>query len=134
MNVDDVMAEVAALLETIPKLRVADHPVDAVNPPHAIVSLPSILFDLTYGRGSDRYSLPVVLAVGKVSDRAARANIAPFIAGAGAKSFKAVLEAPDEYVSFDTLQVQTVEFDVITWGAIEYLAATFTLDITGDGA
>lgn len=134
MNLDAVMAEVAARLDTIPALRVFDHPVDTVNPPTAIVSLPLITFDETYGRGSDRYALPVILAIGKVVDRAARANLAPFVAGAGASSVKAVLEADDNYVAFDSLRVVSAEFDVITWSAVEYLTATFLLDILGDGA
>lgn len=135
MNIDTVMTEVATRLKTIDKLRVFDHPVDKVEPPTAIVSLPEITFDLTYGRGTDRYQLPVILAVGKVVDRAARANVAPYVAGAGPKSFKAVLEdesAP--YASFDSLRVTGVEFDVISWSAVDYLTATFLLDILGSGA
>lgn len=135
MNIDAVMTEIADRLKTIPKLRVSDGPVDSINPPHAVVSLPEITFDMTYGRGSDRYNLPVVLAVGKVSDRAARTNLAPFVAGDGASSVKAVLEDESTpYVAFYTLRVQTVEFDVIAWGAIDYLTATFILDITGSGS
>ena len=134
MNLDDVMAEVAARLDTITDLTVFDHPVDTVNPPTAIVSMPEITFDQTYGRGSDRYDLPVVLAIGKVVDRASRKNVAPYVAGAGAKSFKAVLEDESTpYTSFDSLRVQSVSFDVIAWSAVEYLAATFLLDIIGDG-
>lgn len=135
MHIDSVMGEVATRLKTITGLRVFDHPVDKVEPPTAIVSLPEINFDLTYGRGSDRYTLPVILAIGRVVDRAARNNIAPYVAGAGAKSFKAVLEDESTpYASFDTLRVQGVEFDVFTWNSVEYLTATFTLDILGSGA
>lgn len=134
MNLDAVMTEVAARLDTIAGLRVSDHPVDTVNPPHAIVALPEVTFDLTYGRGCDRYALPVVLAIGKSVDRSARANLAPYVAGGGEKSFKAVLEDDaTPYTSCDSLTVQTVEFEVITWSSVEYLAATFLLDIIGDG-
>lgn len=135
MNLDAVMTDVADRLKTIAGLRVFDHPVDTVNPPTAIVSLPEIVFDETYGRGMDRYTLPVILAIGKVVNRASRANLAPYVAGAGAKSFKAVLE--DEtvpYAAFDTLRVVGISFDVIQWSSVEYLCATFTLDIAGDGA
>lgn len=135
MNLDAVMEEVATRLNTITDLRVTAHPVDTVNPPQAVVSLPEITFDETYGRGSDRYTLPVVLAIGKVVDRAAMKNLAPYVAGAGAKSFKAVLEDESTpYTAFDSLRVQSVSFDVIAWNAIEYLTATFVLDIIGDGA
>lgn len=135
MNIDAVMSEVAALLKTLPaKPRVFDHPVDAVSPPTLIVALPEITYDMTYGRGSDRLALPVILAIGKVIDRAARANLAPYIAGSGPNSIKQVLESDDEYESFDALRVQTCTFDVVSFGAVEYLTATFLLDITGDGA
>lgn len=135
MNIDAVMDEVAARLDTIPDLRVTAHPVDKINPPHAVVSLPEITFDLTYGRGSDRFSLPVVLAVGRVSDRGSRASLAPYVAGSGPRSFKQVLEDDTEpYVSFGTLRVVSVGFDVIAWGTVDYLTAGFIIDITGDGS
>lgn len=133
MNVDAVMTEVADRLKTITGLRVFDHPVDTVNPPTAIVSLPEITFDLTYGRGTDRYELPVVLAIGKIVDRAARANVAPYVAGDGAKSFKAKLDDATPYTSCDSVTVRTVEFDTYSWGSVEYLVAVFLLDIIGDG-
>jgi len=135
VNLDAVMTEIADRLEAIPGLRVSDGPVDTITPPHAVVSLPEVTFDMTYGRGSDRYTLPVVLAVGKVSNRASRTNVAPYVAGSGDHSVKQVLE--DEttpYVAFYTLRVQTIEFDVIAWNAIDYLTATFILDITGSGS
>lgn len=128
------MDEVAARLDTIPDLRVTAHPVDKVNVPHAIVSLPEITYDLTYGRGCDRYSLPVVVAVGKVSERASRAALGPFVAGSGPRSFKAVLEEDTEpWVSCDTVRVQSVSFDVVAWGTVDYLTAGFVLDILGPG-
>lgn len=133
MNIDTVMIEVATRLKTISGLRVFDHPVDDVQPPTAVVSLPAITFDETYGRGCDRYNLPVVFVIGKVESRASRNNLAPYVAGSGAKSVKAVLEGYDP-VSFDTVRVQQVEFDVMTFGSVEFLTATFLLDILGSGA
>lgn len=134
MDVDTVMIEVAALIDTIPGLRVVDHPVDTIAPPVAIVGLPEITFDETYGRGADRYLLPVILAVGRADAKASRFNIAPYVKGSGATSVKAALEPNADYVSFDSLRVQGVSFDVITWSAVDYLCATFLLDIIGDGA
>lgn len=134
MNIDTVMTEVATRLRTIANLRVFDHPVDEVQPPTAIVSLPHIAFDQTYGRGSDRYNMPVIFVVGKVESRASRNNLAPYVAGSGPKSVKAVLEVGFTPVAFDTVCVQSVDFDVMTWGSVEFLTATFLLDIMGSGA
>lgn len=135
MDIAAVMDEVAARLDTITGLRVTAFPIDKVNPPHAVVSLPEISYDLTYGRGSDRISLPVVIAVGRQSDRASRDKLLPFVAGTGPQSVKQVLEDDTEpYAAFDTLRVVSSDFDVLLWGTIEYLTAGFIIDITGSGS
>ena len=133
MNIAAVMDQLAARLDTIDGLRVTAHWVGTPNPPHAVVSMPRGDFDATYGRGMDRWELPIILILGKVSERAARNAASPFVSGSGDKSFKQVLEA-GTYTEFDTLRVQDFEFDVITFGAVDYLTATFTLDIAGRGA
>lgn len=38
------------------------------------------------------------------------------------------------YTAFDTVRVVSVEFDIVSVAAVEHLAATLTLDITGSGA
>jgi len=136
MDLAAVMDEVATRLATISGLRVTAHPPDEIQPPAAVVTYPdSYDFDQTYGRGSDRIELPVVVLVGKVSTRAARDKLSGYVNGSGASSVKAVLEAdPHTYTAFHTLRVTKVDFDVIAVGAVEYLTATFTLDIFGRGA
>lgn len=134
MNLDDVMDAVSNQLDTITGLRCFAYPPDAVAPPAAIVSYPEeIVFDETYGRGMDRMSLPVVVVVGKVSDRATRDTIAAYTSGSGSSSVKAVLEA-GTYSAFHTIRVESVEFDVVSIAGTEYLAALFTLDIAGSGS
>lgn len=138
MNLADVMDQVGAQLDTIDGLRVSPFPPDQVNPPFAIVTYPEdINFDATYERGADTMTLPVIVGVGKVSDRASRDKLAAYCQGTGATSVKAVLEAGVEagaYTAFDSLRVQMAEFDLIKIAAVEYVAATFTLDIIGTGA
>ena len=135
MNIAEVMDELAERLDTIPGLRVSAEFVGSPNPPHAIVALPRGDFDKTYGRGMDTWELPIVVLVGKVREKTARDNASPYVSGSGPKSVKQVLEDPAyTYASLDTLRVQGFEFDVYTFGGIDYLAAEFTLDIAGDGA
>jgi hypothetical protein len=134
VNVADVMQEIADRLATISGLRVYAFPADDIQPPAAVVTFPgSYVFDQTYGRGSDRLEMPVVVMVAKPYDRAARANLAPFADGSGASSVKAVVES-GTYTTFDSARVTRVDFDVIAVAGIEYLAATFTVDIFGPGA
>jgi len=133
MLLADVMDEVATRLDTITGLRVSAHPPDEIQPPAAVVTYPDTYdFDSTYARGTDALELPVAILVGKVSTRSARDQLSAYVSGSGASSIKAVLES-GTYTAFDTIHVAKVAFDVIQVGAVEYLAATFTLNITGAG-
>lgn len=133
MNLAEVMQELADQLDTIAGLNAFGYPADTISPPAAMVDYPDgIEFDATYGRGSDTMVVPVYVAVGKASDRAARDTLGAYADGAGAKSVKQVLEA-GAYEAFDTCRVSGAEFAVITVGAVDYLAAKFTVDITGPG-
>jgi hypothetical protein len=135
MILADVMDDVAERLDTIPDLQVYAYPPGTVRPPAAVVAYPEdIVFDATYGRGVDTMRLPVVLVVGKPSNRSARAEVSAYASGAGARSVKSVLEANlDTYTAFEELRVARVEFDVVTIAGTEYLAALFDLQIMGSG-
>lgn len=134
MDLAAVMDEVAAHLKPIDGLRVYAYPPDDVTPPAAVVAYPDTLtYDATYGRGTDRMSVPVVVLVGKVSDRASRDRLAVYADGSGERSFKAALEVED-YTTCDFVRVESAEFDVMRMAGVDYLAATFTLDIAGEGA
>lgn len=132
MNISDVMDEVGTALETIEGLRVYPYPPDQVAPPAAIVSYPDqVQYDTTYGRGSDRITLPLVVVVGKVSDRASRDRLAMYVDGA--TGIKAAVEGA-EYTALDTIRVTRAEFDVVTINGVDYIAGMFDTDITGQGA
>lgn len=128
------MDEVAARARTIEGLQAYGWPKGNVSPPAAIVSYPDgYTFDATYGRGEDTMSLPLVLVVGLANDRAARDNLGAYCDGSGGRSIKQVLES-GTYTSFGELRVASVEFDVVQIGGVDYLAALYTLDISGEGA
>lgn len=134
MNLAAVMDELAERLDEIDGLRVFPYPpTKPPSPPAAIVTYPGeITFDATYGRGMDRVSGSVVVLVGNVVDRVTRDRIAAYSDGDGPKSIKQKLEGA-EYASFDSLRVTGIEFDTVTIGAVDFLSATFTLDIAGQG-
>jgi len=133
MNVAAVMQAVADRLDTIADLRCFAYPEAALSPPGAVVLYPErIAFDETYQRGMDRITLPVLLVVGKVSDRSARDQIGAYCDGSGAASVKQVVES-GTYTAFDVVTVTSVDFDVVTLAGTDYLAANFTLDIVGKG-
>lgn len=135
MDLALVMQALADRMDTITGLRVLGYPPDtAPQVPVAIVSYPqSYTYDETYGRGMDRLELPVVVLVGKVSDRATRDRIAKWVNGSGADSIKAVLES-GTYTVFDSCRVTRVEFDTAVVGGVDLLTATLFVDIAGPGA
>lgn len=134
MNPNDVADELTTRLDTIAGLRCFGYPPPTVVPPAAIVSYPeAIQFDETYGRGMDRVpSWPILIVVGKATDRAAREKVYDYAAATGSTSVKAVLES-GTYTSFDTIRVTQASFDVVTIAGNDYISALFTLDIAGQG-
>lgn len=134
MILADVMDQLGDALATISGLRVWRWPSDTITPPAAIVSYPDrMALDLTYQRGGDRITIPIVLVVGKVSDRAARDALSVYCDGAGAKSIKATIDGYDAATAYGLATVTAVEFDVFTMNSIDYLAATFDVDVVGSG-
>lgn len=137
MNLNDVADQLSARLDTIAGLRCFDYPPPSVAGavPAGIVSYPeAVEFDANYRRAADRIEeWPVLIVVGKATDRTARARIYDYAAGSGAKSVKAVLES-GTYTSFGTLRVTRCTFDVVTIAGVDYISALFSLDIAGPGA
>jgi hypothetical protein len=131
MDLGSVMDEVAVRLRTIQGLRVQAFPADSVTAPAAIITYPGdIVFDASYGRGMDTMDPQVVVLVGNVYKKSTRDLISAYAKGSGPKSIKATLEAVELSV---TLRVTGVTFEVVTIGAVEYLAARFTIEIAGQG-
>ena len=134
MNLARVMTEIGRRLEAMDGIRVFDYPPGSVVPPAGVVSYPDkINYDQTYQRGMDTISgLTVVLVSGKATDRTARDLMGEWTAGEGRNSVKQVLEATG-YLSCDEVSVIDADFDVISIAGVEYLAATFSVDVAGMG-
>lgn len=134
MNLADLMDECATVLQQITGLRVTAWPPGSLSGPGGYLTYPeSIDFDQTYGRGADKIvGLPIVLAAGKATERAARDTVAGWADGGGEGSVKALMEA-HRWVSCDDLTVTSVRFDVEDIAGTPYLEAIFTADAMGSG-
>jgi acetaldehyde dehydrogenase (acetylating) len=123
----EVMDALGVALDTIDGLRVYDFPPNSAQPPFAFVDLPdAIEYDLSMGRGNDRATYPVVVAVAAVVDRAARDAIAVYAAGSGAQSVKAVIDAA---AVGSSRRVESVQFRPVTLASGTYAAAIFNVDV-----
>ena len=137
MDLAAVMEEIATSVRGVSGLagRTFAYPPPTVTGLAGIVSYPDrIDYDQTYGRGMDMIrDLPVLIVVGKATDRTARDRVAQYAAGSGALSVKAAVEA-DPHTSFDDIRVTSCEFDVVTIASVDYISALFRMDIAGQGA
>ncbi len=133
MDLAAVMDEIGEAVDTIRTLKVTPYPADTVTPPAAVVAFPDITFDETFGRGSDRYVLPVYVMAGGRTALAHRNNMAKYLIGAGDTSIKAAIESWS-FTSCDTVRVMGVEFEETTFGGVDYPAARFDVDVVGSGS
>lgn len=129
LDLNAVMDGLGVRLATIAGLRVSDFPASAAAVPAALVGLPTALeYDATWGRGVDRCVVPVMVVVGRVADRAARDAMSLYLAGTGAKSVKAAVDG-NLGGAAQSVRVTGARAEVVTLGAVEYLGATFDVEV-----
>lgn len=134
MILSDVMDEVARRLRGLEGVRAYEWPTNSVQSPAAVVLYPQRYdYDETYGRGTDRMTLPVAVLVGRTTERSTRDILSALISGEGPKSLKAVLDGGG-YDSCDTVRVMNVEIDVMTMSGVDYWGAVCNLDVLGPGS
>lgn len=131
LDLNAVMDGLGFRLKLIPGLRVFDFVPDGFSPPAAVVALPeTIEYDTSFARGADRCTFPVHVLVGKAHDRSARDALAAYMRGDGASSVKAVLESDVSLGGVaQSLRVTGASVSVMTVGAMDFLAATFDVDV-----
>lgn len=128
LDLNAVMDAIGARLVGVAGLRVYDYAADAGSPPAAIVALPeTVEYDVVAGRGADRVVIPVTVLVGKVSERAARDQLARYVSGEGAESIKTAIESAGG--AGQTVRVTSARVDIVTLGAVEYLGASFDVEV-----
>lgn len=132
LDLNPTMDAIGAKLLTItgPQLRVFDYLANNITPPAAIVAMPTVEYDHTKGRGTDKCVFPVHVLVSKVSDKASRDKLSEYIAGTGARSIKAVLESDRTLGGVvQNLRVMDATISVMRVGELDYLTATFQLEV-----
>lgn len=128
ISVATVMDEIGVALATISGLRVFDFPPKSAQCPFAFVDMPdTITFDSTYGRGTDRMTVQVVVGVAVQVDRTSRDEAALYAAASGSKSIKAAVDAASIGSS---ARVVDASFGQIALASGEYMGITFTVDVS----
>jgi len=128
------MDEIASTVGTISGLRTTGYGAPTITPPAAWCEWPDTLdFDVAMARGGDRITLPLRVAVGAIDARSSTDELAAYVDGSGPRSIKAVIQAHTP-VSYGSARVTGVEFGVVVIASVDYLAATFFIDIIGTGS
>jgi hypothetical protein len=134
LDLNAVMDAIGARLVGVTGLRVYDYAADAASPPAAIVALPdTVVYDEVAGRGADRADIPVTVLVGRVSDRAARDQLAQYVSGTGSMSVKTAIEGGTGNLggAAHTVRVTEARIEIVTIQAVEYLGASFDVEVYG---
>ncbi len=124
-DIDDVMTAVGTALGTVSGLRVYSFPPLSAQVPFAFPDMPeTIAYDLSMGRGSDRFTLMVHVAVSKVVDRSAWQQMSAYASSSDPKSIKNALELGSK-----GWRVTEARFGTLTLAGTEYSGITFSLDV-----
>lgn len=100
--------------------------------PAAIVQGPELIdFDFTMARGADRHEIPILVIVSQASDRAAQASLDGYIAGAGAGSVKAAIEADRTLggVAHSCRVMRARNYGFVEVGETTYLGVQFIVEV-----
>lgn len=131
MILNTVLDALAAAVDNITGLRTYAYPADQVSPPAAVIGLPEVPYDATFG-GADEWEVPIFVVVGKVSDRASRTALCSYVTPTGATSIKAAVEADKTLGgACDSVAVTRAEFTTISVAGTEFLGAELTCSVVG---
>lgn len=92
-SIDDVRNGLATQLKMISGLRVESVPPSTISAPCAVVYRRRTNFDSTMHRGSDEHEFVVTVYIATANNRNAWASLDAYMAGSGASSIKAAIEA-----------------------------------------
>ena len=142
MGLYEIRQALATQLATIDGLRTAGFMPDKVTVPQAIVGEVEIDFDLTMHRGCDKYEFKIRVYASRADDKAGQKKLDSYLAGSGATSIKAALEAgrgapgqPALNGAASDLHVTGVAgYGVYEVAGVLYLGAEFTVDVYAPGS
>lgn len=137
MNIDDVRDGAARALKTIAALTAYEYLPDAPVLPCAVVGLPTRVYDLTFSRGVDRLTLPVIVLLARGVDRYDSKLLNGILAGDGPLSIKAAIEADRTLggacSGARVTQANPVEETLGGQTGSNYVGYRFEVDVVGRG-
>ena len=132
MTPNGVRTGLGTALDTITGLRVFDYVPDSLSPPAAVVEPLEVDYDEAMQRGLDFYRAFILVIVGRMSDRSSQDRLDAYVAGSGASSVKAALEANRTLGgACSTLQVTSARPREVVVSGVNMIAYRFEVSIYG---
>lgn len=132
MTPNGVRAGLGTALDTITGLRVFDYVPDSLSPPAAVVEPLEVDYDEAMRRGLDFYRAFILIIVGRMSDRSSQDRLDAYVAGSGASSVKAALEADKSLGgACSTLQITSARPREVVVSGVNMIAYRFEVSIYG---
>lgn len=133
-SISSIRDGLQARLLTVSGLRAHDTIPDDISVPTAVVGAPeSIDFDTTYGRGADRYTIPIRVYASLASERAGQDKLDGYLAGSGATSIKAAIEGDVTLggAAHTTRVTQAKDYGIYEIAGVQYLGVVFLCEVIG---
>lgn len=131
MSVSALRTGIATNLGTISGLRTSAFVPDNPTPPIAVVLPERIEYDSAMGRGMDEYTFTVLVIAQRMSERNAQNLLDGYCNPTGSTSVKTAIEADSTLggKAFDLRVTEMSNYQALTIGDTQYLAATFSVTV-----
>lgn len=131
-----IRAALATRLDLLPNVQANRSPIDAINPPTAIVGEVTVDYDLSFGRGVDSLEIRVRLYVSRADAEDGVVTLDGYMSGSGPSSVKATVEGDRTLAgTVDDCRVKRAEnFGVYDVAGTAYLGVEFIITATAKGA
>lgn len=136
-TIEEILDEIAGKMAALSGVTAYAWDADRISStPAVMVGLPErTQYRLSYSPKGKKFTVTLVVLVGKASARGAHKKLLPFIENTGDRSvFRTVDSAFTTYEHCDDVTVVDSESDIWINNAVQFLGAEFTIDVTATGA
>ena len=129
--VSNIKAGLATNLATITGMRTSAQVPEQPQPPVAIITLNTINYDTTFGRGMDEYSFTVTVVVSRADGRNAQNLLDQYVAKTGTLSVKSAIELDRSLGGYanDCRVTGLSTYGNLTIGETNYLAGEWSVTV-----
>jgi len=131
-SLTNIRNEIGENLGNITSLNVHKFVPDTIEPPTAVVGVVDrIEYDNSFSRGSDTYTIPVILYITRVDAQLSQESLDSYLQSSGANSVKAQIES-DVTLNGEASSVRVTDatdYGVYNVNNIDYLGVQFSVEV-----